>query len=529
MKATKKKNLMSRHYNFDRSCEPNAGKMAESMRYTGYNNYSAIADLIDNSIDAHATMINVYVRIRNGESEIVIADNGDGMSEFVLDQAVRFGSEVEKDEKRSLGKFGMGLTTASTSIGRSFTIITQEKTRRGMAGRCITGAYDIDELIKQNRFVFHLDESSREEIRRFRENVDGDSGTVLIIEKCDNLNKNCSTFAESLSEKIGEIFRFFLMNGLEIWVNDEPVKAIDPLCWSEKGTKKEKHVLSVDLKEKGFRVVEDIQIKIAVLEEKKLDEWNTHLERDQGFYLMRNNRQIARAETLDMFVKHSELNRVRIEIGFSGDLDRFMGITFKKNEVAPNQKIRKQMEFYLKSQLAKIRFEMRKSQEAIMSEEVARSFEATEKLIGMKWNSLDLPFAEKEKKEIHEIPKPDEPQEHKEYPKDYPDVWKKPVERKEVTEPKRLDFQLQKLGFNGPMYDARVENRMVVVVWNEDHVFYKKVVAPLRNKTALSEPLRFLIFCLACTELKLLALQDRSELLSQIRAVTAKNMKNLLS
>src|SRR5437588_8762061 len=121
---------------YDRENDPNAGRLVESLRYLGYGNYEAIADLVDNSIDAEAQHIKVRVQQRNNQPHISIADDGPGMAESVLDQAMRLGSMTQRDLNSDLGRFGMGLVTASLSIARSCHVIT-----RGPDG-CWSSAWD---------------------------------------------------------------------------------------------------------------------------------------------------------------------------------------------------------------------------------------------------------------------------------------------------------------------------------------------------------------------------------------------------
>lgn len=83
---------------------PNAAKLIASLRHSGYDNYTAIEDLIDNSIDADAKLIRVIAEHKNGVPRVVIFDNGTGMDEKVLDEALKLGSDTPKNKSR-LGKF----------------------------------------------------------------------------------------------------------------------------------------------------------------------------------------------------------------------------------------------------------------------------------------------------------------------------------------------------------------------------------------------------------------------------------------
>ena len=97
---------------FSFKSQPNAGKLINSLRHLGYTNYSAIADLVDNSWDAESTQVKILVRQRDKDPEIIIADDGSGMDESILGQAIRLGSLVDKNEEPFKGS----LRTTESSV-----------------------------------------------------------------------------------------------------------------------------------------------------------------------------------------------------------------------------------------------------------------------------------------------------------------------------------------------------------------------------------------------------------------------------
>ena len=141
--------------------EPSAARLIESLRDTGYSFETAIADLVDNSIAARASHIEIQALINNDGHQIVyIADNGHGMDEDTLEDAMTYGSN-ERGEKRSLGKFGLGMKTASTSQARCFTVVTKNETGVSSA------TWDIDHVIEENEWELiwdHEEQDSLEDI-----------------------------------------------------------------------------------------------------------------------------------------------------------------------------------------------------------------------------------------------------------------------------------------------------------------------------------------------------------------------------
>ena len=105
--------------------EADPSRVIEGLRDTGYDFKTAMADLVDNSIAANATTIKVRIQEDfEGKFSVFIIDNGDGMDLNGLKNAMRYGS-AERSDKSSLGKFGMGLKTASTAFCRCLSVVSK--------------------------------------------------------------------------------------------------------------------------------------------------------------------------------------------------------------------------------------------------------------------------------------------------------------------------------------------------------------------------------------------------------------------
>ena len=96
---------------------PKAAMLIESMRDIGYTLETAIADIVDNSITAGAGTIDLFADTTASDVKIAILDDGGGMDESTLFEAMRIGSRNPLDERDpyDLGRFGLGLKTASFS------------------------------------------------------------------------------------------------------------------------------------------------------------------------------------------------------------------------------------------------------------------------------------------------------------------------------------------------------------------------------------------------------------------------------
>lgn len=161
---------------------PNAGNLVESLRDFGYTLQSALADLIDNSLTADATKIEVAVHADNANSHIAVIDNGTGMDQETLVEAMRMGGAGPLGGRAAtdLGRFGLGLKTASLSQGRCLTVISRSSRRR----KPVIRRWDIPYIQSTGKWQLLDEPTPLGQV--FAEKMDaGSTGTVVLIEKLD--------------------------------------------------------------------------------------------------------------------------------------------------------------------------------------------------------------------------------------------------------------------------------------------------------------------------------------------------------
>ncbi len=103
--------------------------MLESLRGLGYTLPTALADLVDNSIAANASDVVVQLEWAGPQSWVRIVDDGDGMDDAALEAGMRLGARDPRAERSTsdLGRFGLGLKTASFSQARRLTVASRKK------------------------------------------------------------------------------------------------------------------------------------------------------------------------------------------------------------------------------------------------------------------------------------------------------------------------------------------------------------------------------------------------------------------
>jgi HSP90 family molecular chaperone len=108
-----------------RQAPPNPERTKDAIARIGYSLEESIADLIDNSLDAQATDVLIrFIYDRKNIHRIFVVDNGHGMREETLRRAMQFGSTL-RHEKTDLGKYGIGLKSASLSQCNQFSVISR--------------------------------------------------------------------------------------------------------------------------------------------------------------------------------------------------------------------------------------------------------------------------------------------------------------------------------------------------------------------------------------------------------------------
>src|SRR5688572_23442115 len=139
---------------------PDPSRLIEGLRDTGYTFDTALADIIDNSVDAKAKNVRVWIRMDlDGDVTVTVADDGHGMDEAALLNAMKYGADSKKD-KSSLGKFGLGLKTASTAFCRRLSVITRAK--EGQTP--LKATWDLDHVVKRKQWEVILDKPTKEDL-----------------------------------------------------------------------------------------------------------------------------------------------------------------------------------------------------------------------------------------------------------------------------------------------------------------------------------------------------------------------------
>lgn len=315
-----------------------AANFIESSRDMGYMSAaSAVAELIDNSIQAKATVITITITRESPEAlpTITIQDNGAGMSVDELRACLRFGGSARFGDRASLGRFGIGLPASSVSQTRHVTVHSWQPDtfvrRVDLNLDAIASGAPVDLTPRPDPQV---------------DNSASLSGTRVTWSACDRIGYQKLAWLErSLRRELGRIFRDFLANGLTITVGSAPVAATDPLL---RGTRVNGVTPNPPMKPLRYDITGPTGKTSPVtvtFSELPVERW-AGLDAKQkkalgivgggGVTIMRAGREIA-AGWLFMGDKRKENydDWWRCEIRFDPDLDEVFGITTIKQGIRP--------------------------------------------------------------------------------------------------------------------------------------------------------------------------------------------------
>ena len=330
---------------------PRADHLMESLRGAGYSLPAAVSDLIDNSITAGAGNIWLQFHWSGANSRVSILDDGRGMSEIELVDAMRIGSRSPREERDAddLGRFGLGLKTASISQARSLTVAT----RTASAGSSSIRQWDLDHLASVGEW--QLLRPSAEALGESAAALDElPHGTLVVWGKPDRMvgdvvpddERARRQFLQALEAVENHIAMVFhrLMTGrgsVTIWLNGRRIVPWDPFLTEEDATQ---HLGSESLGRDG-----EVMVIPYVLphhsrltpEQHRLaggpEGWNAQ----QGFYVYRNRRLLLPGDWLGLgFQKEEHYKLVRIQVDLSNSSDDDWDIDVRKSRARPPLRFR---------------------------------------------------------------------------------------------------------------------------------------------------------------------------------------------
>jgi hypothetical protein len=351
--------------------------MIESMRDIGYSFNTAIADLIDNSIAAKAMRIDIFCTMDPaGKPEVALIDDGGGMDLETLKGAMAPGSRDPRGivAKGDLGRFGLGLKTASFSQCRNLTVLSRPEPTDTEPSKTSGFCWDLDFVREQRDWL--CQQLSIEDIRKLsaakRSVLNSDllgtsSGTAVLWSKIDrmfdgaeddNIQRIFQSHVSELHKHVGLVFHRYLSKSrgkLSIYINNVVVKPIDPFLEDYMATSPQ---ATETLGRGKTKIVVTPYIlphpsKIKDPELKKLISADKGIANSQGFYVYRNERLTVWGTWFGLQKKDELSKLARIRVDISSDCDSEWGIAVDKATANPSNTVKRHLQTILNKSIDK--------------------------------------------------------------------------------------------------------------------------------------------------------------------------------
>ncbi|MER6121737.1 ATP-binding protein [Streptomyces sp. NPDC001795] len=307
----------------------------ESLRSFGYDMATALADLVDNSVAAKARRVRVEFSTTKGEAWVAIIDDGAGMNEPMLHEALRFGGDGPGSVRKvsDLGRFGLGLKTASLSQCRLLTVLS--RTAEGLVCR----SWDLEHvaMVDDWEVMTHAD---AEVLRIAQEVAFTGTGTMVLWRRLDNAGEG-----RILAQRLGQarvrlamwFHRFLATQELELWIGQRRVAPWDPF-WRQ-------WMATQDLGTEYLGPQGNVKVTPFVLphpsrlSNKDLElgagprGWNAQ----QGFYVYRRNRLVSAGGWLGLpdLTLTPQARLARLEVDIAPQADTAWRVDVRKSRVHP--------------------------------------------------------------------------------------------------------------------------------------------------------------------------------------------------
>lgn len=343
-----------------------------SMRESDFDAYSAFGEIIDNSIQAESTNIKIkIISSSHGKKKtgydyinsIAFGDDGIGMDPEVLHRCLQLGYSSRFNDRKGIGRFGVGMTLAAINQCQRVEIYSKQKN-----GEFLWTYIDLEHITCDPPKMETIPKPKPKQVpNEFEKLVGKKSGTLVVWSKYDRQPCSASEMIEEMHIWIGRTYRHFLWDSLNVFVDNNPVYTIDPLYrnWEKskfpEDTPSEEFApikmtwpVTPQLQDVAGTDESEITIRMSLVHEslRPSQGWGKSkpavarsLDRNQGVSILRNGREVFYGHIpywpgrSDWF---NEKDRYwGCEISFNAVLDRAFTVKNVKRGAVPNRELKK--------------------------------------------------------------------------------------------------------------------------------------------------------------------------------------------
>lgn len=502
---------------------PDPARTIEGLRDTGYSFNTAVADVVDNSIAAGASRIDVSVaQLPDAQVQIAVADNGKGMDLGTLRDAMRLGSPPRQDPY-SLGKFGLGLKTASFSMARQLDVITRTVEDPNPIG----ARWDLDFVQQTNQWRVRYPDPSDFDIGLLDAVSPSSSGTVVIWRKVDRLfdreyQNPSGGWAKRAFDSVEKELRWHLAltysrflaredeRKVAISVNDLPLAPWDPFGTELPGVE--------TLLEMPFDVQIDghtaaMALKAYLLPHKSgLTEEQQAVESIsndlQGFYVYRHDRLLAYGTWLGLFSLEPHYSYLRVDLSFDHELDDALKLDIKKSRIEFRHEIATALRSSLTAPRAQARLHYDQKQRKGITALSGNAHDRSNKIL----SKTGLSGAHTTQQGDGQVLVQNQ-QGHVVIT-----VKTTPDEERPIVPVASLD--------DGVLWETAYSQNQRSIHLNTGHPFYQRAYFPLRDFPLAHQALDFILWALVAAQLEAISEREQ-EHMDGVRLVVSRILRNL--
>jgi hypothetical protein len=514
--------------------QPDVARVSEGLRDTGYEFNTAMADIIDNSITAKATKIDILVNFDFlGEIVLCVVDNGCGMDREGLKNAMRYGSDRRADPA-SLGKFGLGLKTASTAFCKKLSLISRATANDVL----LKATWDLERIAQSGKWLLEISDTSQDEKDLLDDTAKGSSGTLVLWENIDRFlaeytdrkskssMKALDRILKLLTDHIATVYQRFLdpsddrAENIEIRLNGALIDSWDPFCIKETKEPQLEKNIPIQLPNNQQS---SVSVRAFILPRK--EEFSSSENRmaakisneRQGVYVYRENRLIHGPDWLGMFKQEPHSSLLRVELSFDHNLDDAFQVDIKKSRILLNESLFEYLRDTLLSgprREADIRYRKgvaatAKGASALLH--VSSSNTINQKLSVMKTAKVKSIDENNKEVVVH----------------NNSGVSKAKIKIL-ATEDKSLVISTESTLDNGVLWEAALINGEDGVLLNAGHPYYAKAYLPNKENSVVVQALDYLLWSLAQAEFNNVN-DENVDAFEEFRIEVSRNLKRLVS
>jgi hypothetical protein len=338
------------------NADPNPEYLIKSIAEQGYSLESSLADLMDNSISANANKIEVLIKMEQEPFTLFIADNGNGMDEKALKGSMQFPSNSPEEARNvlDLGRFGLGMKTASFSQTRCFTVLSRKKGTKAYSGR----TWDVNYLkqVGKWRLIVNTQEEIAKLIHQYHSLSEShlnrfeyfDANTIVVwkglykfenyLEEDNRQSALKKQITEVTTDYLSLVFHRYMerkTNPLQIRINNNLIAPFNPFPTTITDFR------PIEYKQKNFST-DTIKIEGFVLPSRSIDEsqsisiWTTKnrsLMDMEGIYIYRADRLIHFGGWNGLIKKAPRLQLARLRVDIGNSVDHLLHLNVAKSQI----------------------------------------------------------------------------------------------------------------------------------------------------------------------------------------------------